>query len=262
MEASTLKLTWEKVGSERTAFYKSRTEMQVHQVTPGQLQVLAMAKMTGITMISAHFSGDPVFFYPCACLMFESQERVEFIGTYKADLSDYTEPASSEFDIKKSNELPSFCVRRAFWRKRQNSEAVSEFRAATNKKDYVLSNLQVEINVSFIRLESFSILANLISDSVKLVKNGINFKDCHEMRNPYHNIQLAFSDECMDFDFLYKPNCVVSSSLDNLTGRWQKHLIESPLEESIVPDEDFRVSYQRSLFDCLKDFDLLDGAGG
>jgi hypothetical protein len=253
-----LKLAWEKVGNERVAVHQIPTKR--HPITPGQLQTLTMAKMMDVTIIRGDFFDDSIAFYPCVCLMLESKERLEFIGTYRANLSHYTDPESPDFtnDLEKIGKLPSVCIRRGIWHKRTNSIIIREFQTAHSKKDYILSDVQTEISVAFIRLKDFPVLESLIADSTKLIKDGINFQRSPEVRTPYYNIYLTASDEHINLDLLYEPNCVVSSSLDDLTGRWQSYLIDSPIEESIMPDKDFDITYKYSIFDRISRLELFD----
>lgn len=256
----TLRLAWEKVGNTRVGLHNIRTEMQMHRVVPGRLQVLAMAKMMEVEVISADFFDETISFYPRVRIMFESRERVEFIGAYWAKLSHLTNSDSSDYseDAEILGKFPTLCIRRAFWYKRTNREIMNEFRSAPNKKDYIFGDKQTEINVSFVKLKDFPVLENLIADSTKLIRDGVNFEECPEHRTPYYDIHLTISGECINLKLLYEPNCVMSASLDNITSRWQRYLIDAPLEESMIPDEDFRVIYDRSILDCLRDFDLLN----
>jgi hypothetical protein len=259
MKMKTMKLAWEKVGDKRVAFHRSRAEMQVNQVVPGRLQVLAMAKMMDVAVISGDFLGDSVDFYPCVCLLLDSKERVEFIGTYRAKLSPYTNPESPDYidDIEILSKFPTFCIRRAFWPKRTNKDTISEFRAAPNKKDYILGDVQTKVNVAFVKLENFPVVENLIADSIKLVEEGINFQDCYEPRTSYYYAHLTVADG-IRFDLRYYLSDRTSNCLDDLTNRWQRYLVDSPLEESIIPDEDIQIIYDRSIFDCLRDLDLIE----
>jgi hypothetical protein len=259
MKVKTMKLAWEKVGDKRVAVHKSRAEMQVNQVVPGRLQVLARAKMMDVTVISGDFLGDSVAFYPCVCLLLDSKERIEFIGTYRAKLSPYTNPESPDYidDVEKLGKFPTFCIRRAIWPKRTNQDTISEFRAAPNKKDYIWGDVQTKVNVAFVKLENFPVVENLIADSIKLVEEGISFQDAYEPRTSFYNVHLIVADEVY-FELQYYLGTRTSNRLDDLTNRWQSYLVDSPLEESIIPDEDFQIIYDRSLFDCLRDFDLID----
>jgi hypothetical protein len=259
MKMKTMKLAWEKVGNERLAFHKSLAEMQVNRVVPGRLQVLAMRKMMDVAVISGDFLGDSVDFYPCVCLLLDSKERVEFIGTYRAKLSPYTNPESPDYidDAEKLGKFPTSCIRRSVWPKRTNQETIAEFRAAPNKLDYILGDVQTKINVSFVKLENFPVLENLIADSIKLVEEGVSFQDPYESRTSYYYVHLTVADGVW-FELQYYLSDRTSNRLDELTSRWQRYLVDSPLEESIIPDEDIQISYDRGLFDCLRDFELLD----
>jgi hypothetical protein len=240
-----LKLAWERVGNSRTAVCKS-PQKTPSSIATGILYSLTAAKMMDVRIISGIFTSDIVFFYPCVCFLFESNVGFEFIGTYKADLSQYSERENA-------GNLPSLCVRRGFWDRKQDISAIND---SPNKKDYVMSELQTDISVAFVKGNDFPSLESLIEDSIKIIKDGITFQDCcTESESPYYGIHLTVSSKDIHIDVLYNPHQSKSDSLDNLAAQWQRYLVESLPEESMIPDEDFQISYKYSIIDRLSIFD-------
>jgi hypothetical protein len=237
-----LDLAWERLIDGKTGIYKAPKKATL---TPGLLRNLAASKMVDVTLISANFFDELVFFRPRVSLLIESGYTLKFIGIY------YSEELSSADELNDTSEnlseLPSICIRTGFW---DGKKDFSEFMSSNDKENYILGVSQAETNIFFMQNEPNSSIENLTSETIKLVKDGISLHNAY-VKSEYSEINLTISDGNFCSNLTYDPRTLENIDLNNIINRWVQCLVGQNFQKLVTPDDTFRISYIRSIFDYI-----------
>ncbi|OKI42373.1 hypothetical protein [Micromonospora sp. CB01531] len=104
----------------------------------GTLKRIAVAKLAGIRMISASFSGDRLVFQPWLTVMIDEGSSVSVTGVYRTDSSLGREP---------EGEGPTFCLRKSAWLLDADLASVQK---ASDFRSYLSCGEQVENVFTFV----------------------------------------------------------------------------------------------------------------
>ncbi|MBD2607976.1 hypothetical protein H6G81_26535 [Scytonema hofmannii FACHB-248] len=238
-----LDLIWEKAVGGYVGIYKAQKKVIF---TPTLMKNLAISKMMDVRLISADFKGSPVVFTPLFWLLLDSISNIEFFGVYSNNDEDFSDN-SNNLDIS-----PPFCIRKALWSK---SEDIYNFQNADDKKKYILGENQVISNVFFIDSTHVPEITQLISEVIKITKNGLILQENLQNKLVYDEIKINVSDGRFYLNFSYKPHLLTNSALEEWIIKLCNCIDSLPLDIGYLPDGKFRMSYELSLFDKVSMFD-------
>ncbi|MEU4779336.1 hypothetical protein [Micromonospora sp. NPDC023633] len=127
-------------GEGSAAGYPGFVVMRPARLLPnvGTLKRIAVAKLAGIRMVSASFSGDRLLFQPWLTAMIDEGPRVSVTGVYRTD----------SLPGQESEETgPTFCLRKSTWLRDAD---LASARKAADLRSYLSSDGQVEDVFTFV----------------------------------------------------------------------------------------------------------------
>jgi hypothetical protein len=239
-----LSLVWEEATDDKVGLHKLPKKVNL---TMTLLKKLAISKMVGPRLISADFLNEPVSFRPRVCLLLEKFSTLNFIGIYYSD--EFDDVKDSSFDA------PSLCVRVASWDGKQD---IAKFQSADDKDAYILGSEQTSIRNLFCKRENYSDIMNLVSDSIALIQGGVVLQENTEVESEYSEVNFIVSEGSFRYDFAHDPRSYGNIFLDELIEKWIECLDGCRFENLVVPDANFRVSYNLSMFDQIEVLKLIN----
>lgn len=244
-----LDLIWEKTFGGALGIYIAPKKVVF---TPGLLKKMAISKMIDVTLISADFNENTVFFTPLIWLLLDYGISVEFFGVYATESSEDECVSDSGSEL---GNLPNFCIKKAFWSK---LEDLKKFQMASDKKKYILGESQTISNIIFIESTHCLEATQLISEAIQVSKHGLSLQE-NQKESEYEEIKINISDGRFYLNFAYHPGVLTNSTLEEWILKWRNCIDKLPLDIGYLPDGKIRISYELSLFDKISMFDRIQG---
>jgi hypothetical protein len=173
---------------------------------------------------------------------------LEFLGVYATEFPNKED--ANNIPNGEDN-VPSFCIRKSLWNR---SEDIANCQLADNKEEYIIGKKQTFSQVIFINSRQVPKLTELILEVVEITKNGLKLQENIYKQSPYNEIKIYISEGSFDLNFAYKPYLMTNSLLEEWIIKWRNCIDGLPINIGYSPDEQFRMSYELSLFDQIQLF--------
>lgn len=202
------------------------------------LRLLAVEKMTAVSLVSAEFGGTPVVFEPVAEALVDSGARVDFMALYETALPGEDDPSN----------LPAFCARRAVW---VRDEDAGRLDAAASRKEYLVAGPQVASRLVFLTRDEAAALVRLYEEAGTLVARGVAIERARRESVRWHDLRFVFIHGGTRFELSYSPFVSKSAKLERWAREWEAEFARLDFDGGRVPDEGCRISYNGSLPELL-----------
>ncbi|MBW4536019.1 MAG: hypothetical protein KME09_18950 [Pleurocapsa minor HA4230-MV1] len=234
---------WEKDCNGNKAILK---ELDRLKINPALSKKIALLKMTDITLISGYFHKRQLLFYPSTWVLFDSSDRLEFLGLYSRELE--------QNNIK--DVFPLACLRKAGWSKDID---ITAYKTAKTPEEYIKNYLLTEEHMIsqniFLNYDLALPILTLASEIANYIKHGVRITEkSNQNKSEFEYIKYSFSDGFMDYSFSYTPFKFNSKELENWGLKWREHFDKVEPNKELNPTEKFRVSYSSSFLYYLNKF--------
>jgi len=241
-----IQLPWENLVSGSNAFVKL---YKTKRFNTALSKKLAFLKMEDITLMSDEFDGELVLFYPWTWVILESSGKLEFLGVYHSD----------ESDDNDAENLPTICIRKANWNKKREREVLQSLGDNTTLGEYFFGESHVKSEIFFVRNDrEFVRSVNKISDELMA---GLHF-DSAKQESDLSYLKLYVYNERIEYKISYSPLVKTEKKIEIWVNNWLDLLNSINKSETLPSDNKFRISYQKSLLDYVKELisdDLVEG---
>jgi hypothetical protein len=201
-------------------------------------RLLAVEKMSAVSLVSAEFDGLPVVFEPAAEALVDTGARVDFMALYETALPGEGDPAN----------LPAFCARRAVW---VRDEDAGRLDAAANRKKYLVAGPQVASRLVFLTRDEAAALVRLYEEAGSLVARGVAVERTRREDVGWRDLRFRFTHGGTRFELSYAPSASKSESLERWARGWEEEFARLDFGGGRVPDDGGRISYNGSLAELL-----------
>jgi hypothetical protein len=202
------------------------------------LRLLAVEKMTAVSLVSAEFGGLPVVFEPAAEALVDSGARVDFMALYETALPGEGDPAN----------LPTFCARRSVW---VRGEDAARLDAAASSREYLVAGPQVASRLVFLTRDEGAALVRLYEEAGALVARGVAFEHTRREDVGWHDLRFTLIHGGTRFELSYSPFASKSEALERWARGWEEEFARLDFGGGRVPDDGCRISYTGSLPELL-----------
>jgi hypothetical protein len=212
------------------------------RVVPAASKLLAILKIFDVSLLSASFNGEEVFFEPLVSILLEFSREIKFLGIYESSIS------KDEF----YPDIPSFCMRTCFWSKQVDSDEFSKHQDSQKiiqnywlKKNHVLSE-----NI-FLDWKNCQKLQSTMQKLVNKSRRGLVLEKCHRSNPDINFIRCNILEEDLDYTFaysLFQNQCTELESLVSIMFEVSESINK---KYSFIPDNGLQISYRLSLIDYL-----------
>ncbi|MEG3926811.1 MULTISPECIES: hypothetical protein [unclassified Microcoleus] len=225
-----IQLPWEKNTNGTHAFLKKRP---VKKVLPSLSKLIALLKMTDVTLVSGIFNETEIAFEENISVFVESSTCMGFFGAY------------SRAFTNEEDEFPYLCLRKGFWDK------ANELRCSNkkNQKEYIYGSSQIISVMVFLNPVEAREFVNLISEMMNMMKNGIKFKELQETEpseTEQEFVEYSITDGYLNHDFSYNPYNFKCDELENWTVRWREAFKTVDQNAGRIPEQGSQISYKAS----------------
>jgi hypothetical protein len=212
-------------------------------LTPLRSRILAVAKMTDVSHVSAAFDGTPQVFEPWLTVLLDTGPKVEFAGVYR-----------SAFPVDEPDgAAPSLAVRRAGWNAADDAERL---RDEAGIAQYVTGPDHAASRIQFFTADALSTVTSLVEEVAQALHRGLPI-DVRERSDPgLANIQVDLHDDDARFMVSYTPYRRASDTIESWLARWRRAMraLDEPPAAAAArrPDAGCRISYRASLPEMLQ----------
>ena len=205
---------------------------------PGSaLKNLAAAKMTGVSVISAHFGEEHLVYDPWVSVLLDSGNGLIFHGAY-----------GLSFPLEEhQNGLPHVCLRTCSWDRELD---FSQFDQASNKRDYLLGDKQLRSDIMFGSGSRYLSFKTLVSRLCAAIGQGLKGQETERPDAVLCGIAVESATDYFSWKFSYSPHSFVAEKLEEWIEAWREAFKHSTSD--FVPTGDTEISYQPSVMERLE----------
>lgn len=223
---------------------KGRTPAAIHTgyFKPGGygygVKLLVISKMMDIAILSTDIADGTIVFEPWVIAAADRGDRIDFCGVYQRSF----EPEEGE---------PDLCIRRAHWSEDADRD---QFRAASDKLAYILSDRQVVVETTFTWLKECPSLTELAEEAEALAVAGCALQRCRRVSEERASLCLQIRSKTLPYswDLTYSLEVLECQQLENWANRWLTCAQSLHLPSEFIPTHEVSISYRTTLFDRLQ----------
>jgi hypothetical protein len=194
------------------------------------LRLMAVEKMTAVSLVSAEFGGWPVVFEPASEALVDSGARVDFMALYETALPGEGDPAG----------LPAFCARRSVW---VRDEDAGRLDAAASGNERPAAGSRIASRLVFLTRDEAAALVRLYEEAGSLVGRGVAVERARREDAVWHDLRFMFTLGGTRFELSYSPFASKSEALECWARAWEEAFARLDFGGGRVPDDGCRISY-------------------
>jgi hypothetical protein len=203
---------------------------------PVTLKRVALAKLSGINMISATFAGDTVLFQPWLTVLIDEGSEIAVTGIYRTD--------SALTEHEEAGE-PAFCLRRSAWRREVD---LASARETQDLKSYLRSGQQIVNEFVFVargeRPDAIGTTRNFIA---AMCESALIMRATPRADSAWNFVSMEVGDQARAFRIEYSPLTDSLELVESMLPEWLASINRAMDMAGLEPDGSVTIGISRSV---------------
>ncbi|MFD0782522.1 hypothetical protein ACFQZ8_01085 [Micromonospora azadirachtae] len=202
----------------------------------GTLKRVAVAKLAGIRMISASFSGERLLFQPWLTVMVDEGPCVSVTGVYRTDTSLRNEP---------EEEGPVFCLRKSTW---LSATDLALVKGASDFRSHLRGGEQVVDSFAFVNRSAGREAIGITEEFVTSMNTSeLTLRAADRASSQFQFIKIEVGGEIRAFNIGYSPVTTSIDLVESALPEWLASVDRAVNVPGFQPDGPLTISIDRSV---------------